>query len=484
MASPETRRGTAAEILDLLNTCGYHGRAIYFYQHRLTPEEAQDPDVIAECIKAQEKLASQSHSSSSSSDASSLHSDPTEGVSWSAVAHSGDPFVNPAAPFHEIDTIHQQFFNQQPGQREPVRLLKMLNQARFYERVLAIYQYHLTPEEAADEQTMEECRIAQQHVQSSHTAGSSSSSSYAFSSSSSHPTSPPLLASFDPLASAPSGIMYVSRYGEDPSRLQEFDGSDQRWLNERQNRRSQFITLIVCGGIFYFLYWRSKPSTPDDGVDDAESRTRAQEDITKDLKAALFPDYSADNRIPVDRPKTRLSDVIGCDEAKAEVAEVVEYLKDPAKFNRLGGKMPKGVLLLGPPGTGKTLLARAIAGEADVPFFAATGADFEEKYHGVGSKRVRELFAAARKQAPSIVFIDEIDTVGGKRQPLGDIDGGQASLIQLLTELDGFKESTGVIVVGATNFAEKLDPALLRPGRFDRHVTVSPPDIKGRKAVR
>ena len=189
------------------------------------------------------------------------------------------------------------------------------------------------------------------------------------------------------------------------------------------------------------------------------------------------------NKHRFEHTKVRLSDVVGCDEAKAEVVEVVEYLKDPAKFNRLGGKMPKGVLLLGPPGTGKTLLARAIAGEAGVPFFAATGADFEEMFVGVGAKRMRELFTAARKHSPSIVFIDEIDTVGGKRN---DFDSAKSrmSLNQLLTEMDGFAETTGIIVVGATNYAEKLDPALLRPGRFDRHVTVSPPDIKGRKAVR
>ena len=173
---------------------------------------------------------------------------------------------------------------------------------------------------------------------------------------------------------------------------------------------------------------------------------------------------------------------MGCDEAKAEVVEVIEYLKDPARFNRLGGKMPKGILLLGPPGTGKTLLARAVAGEAGVPFFAATGADFEEMYVGVGAKRVRELFEAARKVKPAIVFIDEIDTVGGKRNDF-DNPKARASLNQILTELDGFQESTGVIIIAATNFAEKLDPALLRPGRFDRHVTVSAPDIKGRKAI-
>jgi ATP-dependent metalloprotease len=203
---------------------------------------------------------------------------------------------------------------------------------------------------------------------------------------------------------------------------------------------------------------------------------------TDSFLGPLKPDFSSKNRFPPERPKTRLSDVLGCDEAKAEVVEVIEYLKDPSRFNRLGGKMPKGVLLLGPPGTGKTLLARAIAGEADVPFFAATGADFEEMFVGVGAKRVRELFAAAKKVKPSIVFIDELDTVGGKRNEF-DNPKTRMSLNQILTELDGFHESTGVIIMGATNYAEKLDPALLRPGRFDRHVTVAAPDIKGRKAV-
>ena len=178
----------------------------------------------------------------------------------------------------------------------------------------------------------------------------------------------------------------------------------------------------------------------------------------------------------------RFTDVHGCEEAKEELQELVEFLKNPDKFSTLGGKLPKGVLLVGPPGTGKTLLARAVAGEAGVPFFFMSGSEFDEIYVGVGAKRVRELFTNARSKAPAIIFIDELDAIGGKRNER-DPAYVKQSLNQLLTELDGFSQETGVIILAATNFPQLLDKALTRPGRFDRHVVVPLPDVRGRVAI-
>ncbi|KAF1829525.1 intermembrane space AAA protease-like protein IAP-1 [Decorospora gaudefroyi] len=183
-----------------------------------------------------------------------------------------------------------------------------------------------------------------------------------------------------------------------------------------------------------------------------------------------------------EQQNTRFSDVHGCDEAKEELLDVVDFLKNPEKYNKLGGRLPKGVLLVGPPGTGKTLLARACAGEAGVPFFYMSGSEFDEVYVGVGAKRVRELFTAARSKAPAIVFIDELDAVGGKRKSR-DANYHRQTLNQLLNDLDGFDQSTGVIFIAATNHPELLDAALLRPGRFDRHVQVELPDVGGRLAI-
>jgi len=183
--------------------------------------------------------------------------------------------------------------------------------------------------------------------------------------------------------------------------------------------------------------------------------------------------------------RVTFEDVAGCDEAKQEVTEVIEFLRDPSKFTRLGGKIPKGVLLVGPPGTGKTLLARAIAGEAEVPFFSISGSDFVEMFVGVGASRVRDMFDQAKKQAPCIVFIDEIDAMGRHRG--AGIGGGnderEQTLNQLLVEMDGFESNEGVILVAATNRPDVLDPALLRPGRFDRQVVVPTPDIGGREQI-
>lgn len=184
-------------------------------------------------------------------------------------------------------------------------------------------------------------------------------------------------------------------------------------------------------------------------------------------------------------PKVTFKDVAGADEAKYELEEVIEFLKEPFKFQKLGGKIPRGVLLLGPPGTGKTLLARAVAGEAGVPFYSISGADFVEMFVGVGASRVRDLFEQAKKNAPCIVFIDEIDAVGRHRGAGlgGGHDEREQTLNQLLVEMDGFEQNSGVIIIAATNRPDVLDPALLRPGRFDRQVVVDRPDIKGREGI-
>ncbi|KAE9656709.1 ATP-dependent zinc metalloprotease FtsH [Pseudomonas sp. MAFF 301449] len=186
-----------------------------------------------------------------------------------------------------------------------------------------------------------------------------------------------------------------------------------------------------------------------------------------------------------DQVKTTLADVAGCDEAKEEVGELVEFLRDPGKFQRLGGRIPRGVLMVGPPGTGKTLLAKAIAGEAKVPFFTISGSDFVEMFVGVGASRVRDMFEQAKKHAPCIIFIDEIDAVGRHRGAGmgGGHDEREQTLNQLLVEMDGFEMNDGIIVIAATNRPDVLDPALLRPGRFDRQVVVGLPDIRGREQI-
>jgi len=189
----------------------------------------------------------------------------------------------------------------------------------------------------------------------------------------------------------------------------------------------------------------------------------------------ILPDQSEKNY--------KFEDVQGCDEAKQELEEVVEFLRQPEKFEKLGAKLPGGVLLIGPPGTGKTLLARAIAGEADVPFFFASGSEFDEMFVGVGAARVRKLFAAAKEHAPCIIFIDELDAIGGTRVSNDHQPYSRMTLNQLLVELDGFDQTEGIIVIGATNFPEILDKALTRPGRFDSKVFVTMPDVRGRIAI-
>lgn len=225
---------------------------------------------------------------------------------------------------------------------------------------------------------------------------------------------------------------------------------------------SWFPMLILIGVWIFFM--RQMQSGGGKALSFGKSRAR------------LASDQSA---------KVTFEDVAGIDEAKEELGEIVEFLRDPKKFTRLGGRIPKGVLLMGPPGTGKTLLGRAIAGEAGVPFFSISGSDFVEMFVGVGASRVRDLFVQGKKNAPCIIFIDEIDAVGRHRGAGlgGGHDEREQTLNQLLVEMDGFESNEGVILISATNRPDVLDPALLRPGRFDRQVVVSMPDIKGREKI-
>src|SRR4051812_25824773 len=202
-------------------------------------------------------------------------------------------------------------------------------------------------------------------------------------------------------------------------------------------------------------------------------------------KGALNFGKSKARMLARDKNKITFKDVAGVEEAKDEVTELVEFLRDPKKFQKLGGRIPKGVLLVGPPGTGKTLLARAIAGEADVPFFSISGSDFVEMFVGVGASRVRDMFEQGKKSAPCIIFIDEIDAVGRHRGHGvgGGHDEREQTLNALLVEMDGFDTQEGVIIIAATNRPDVLDPALLRPGRFDRQITVNLPDVKGREEI-
>ncbi|WP_297830537.1 ATP-dependent zinc metalloprotease FtsH [Thermomonas sp.] len=202
-------------------------------------------------------------------------------------------------------------------------------------------------------------------------------------------------------------------------------------------------------------------------------------------KGAMSFGRSRAKLLSEDQVKVTFADVAGCDEAKEDVSELVEFLRDPTRFQKLGGKIPRGVLMVGPPGTGKTLLAKAIAGEAKVPFFSISGSDFVEMFVGVGASRVRDMFEQAKKQSPCIIFIDEIDAVGRHRGAGlgGGHDEREQTLNQLLVEMDGFEGGEGVIVIAATNRPDVLDPALLRPGRFDRQVVVGLPDVKGREQI-
>jgi cell division protease FtsH len=234
---------------------------------------------------------------------------------------------------------------------------------------------------------------------------------------------------------------------------------DSKWLT---NILSWIIPLVFFFFIWRILFSRIGPETSVMSFGKSRAKIYAEKE-----------------------KKITFSDVAGIDEAKEELEEVIEFLKNPGKFQRLGGKIPKGVLLVGMPGTGKTLLARAVAGEANVPFFSISGSDFVEMFVGVGAARVRDLFAQAQNHAPCIIFIDELDALGKARgvNPMGRHDEQEQTLNQLLAEMDGFAPNTGVIIMAATNRPEILDSALLRPGRFDRHVLVDRPDIIGREEI-
>ena len=227
----------------------------------------------------------------------------------------------------------------------------------------------------------------------------------------------------------------------------------------------QLLVLVGIGALFFFMQRaRSNSGGGGDGGASAFTRSRAKQ---------------------VEKPTTSFKEVAGCDEAKEELAEVVDFLKNPARYHDIGARIPKGVLLVGPPGSGKTLLAKAVSGEARVPFFSISGSDFVEMFVGVGAARVRSLFEDARKAAPCIIFIDEIDAVGRKRGSGmgGGNDEREQTLNQLLVEMDGFETKSDIIILAATNRPDVLDAALLRPGRFDRQVVVDAPDVKGREEI-
>ncbi len=224
------------------------------------------------------------------------------------------------------------------------------------------------------------------------------------------------------------------------------------------------LPILLIIGLLYFLFVRQLRNAGKGAMSFGKSKAKM---LTRDREKVIF------------------KDVAGCDEAKEEVSEIVDFLKDPKRFQRIGGKIPKGVLMVGPPGTGKTLLAKAVAGEADVPFFTISGSDFVEMFVGVGAARVRDMFEQARKNSPCIIFIDEIDAVG--RQRGAGLGGGnderEQTLNSLLVEMDGFDGHEGIIVIAATNRPDVLDRALLRPGRFDRQVLIDPPDLVGREEI-
>jgi cell division protease FtsH len=254
---------------------------------------------------------------------------------------------------------------------------------------------------------------------------------------------------------------------EDPDLVKELDAYHAKYTGKIDSKWLTNILSWILPLVLFFFIWRvllGRMGAETSVMSFGKSRAKIYAEKDK---------------------KVTFADVAGIEEAKDELKEIVEFLKTPEKFQRLGGKIPKGVLLVGMPGTGKTLLARAVAGEANVPFFSISGSDFVEMFVGVGAARVRDLFAQAQTHAPCIIFIDELDALGKARgvNPMGRHDEQEQTLNQLLAEMDGFDPNTGVIIMAATNRPEILDPALLRPGRFDRHVVVDRPDLTGREQI-
>jgi cell division protease FtsH len=259
----------------------------------------------------------------------------------------------------------------------------------------------------------------------------------------------------------------LQTYGVTDAELNEFR-YEERPGDNTSGVLFQLLVAIVPTLLIFWVLWRMMRSVRT-GQDQALSFGRSRARVTRDME----------------RPQVTFADVAGCEEAKEELKEIVEFLKEPEKFIRLGARIPKGVLMVGPPGTGKTLMARAVAGEAGVPFFSISGSEFVEMFVGVGASRVRDLFERAKSEAPAIIFVDEIDAVGRHRGAGlgGGHDEREQTLNQILVEMDGFETGTNIIVCAATNRPDILDPALLRPGRFDRKVVMDNPDIKGRGEI-
>ena len=261
---------------------------------------------------------------------------------------------------------------------------------------------------------------------------------------------------------------FITARVQDPDLVKELEQGGVKFTGRIENKIVKFFTNWILPMLFFILVWGflMKRMGGASGGLMSIGKSKAKIYMEKDINI-------------------RFEDVAGIDEAKEELQEVIEFLKTPQKFQRLGGKIPKGVLLVGAPGTGKTLLAKAVAGEANVPFFSLSGSDFVEMFVGVGAARVRDLFTQAQSKAPCIIFIDELDALGKARgiNPMGGHDEREQTLNQLLVEMDGFTTDKGVIIMAATNRPEILDPALLRPGRFDRHVMIDKPDVTGREAI-